>query len=121
MDDQDAPISEASITLARGEFVRVIWGKGESEVDGAGDANNNGVREIYIDQQKPTKSADQIVLIHNAKMLDAVVFADWAEAKFPYPEQDDVKALVTKGLWRTRDFAAPSPMVTNGKVFQRNS
>lgn len=119
MDDQDAPLSEAPITLARGQKARVMWGRGESETDEVGDANGNGIREIYLDQDKPTKSGDQIVLIHNGRMLDAVVFSDWENARFSYPEQDDVKRLVAERLWRAADPALPSAVTTSGGVCQR--
>lgn len=119
MDDQDAPLSEIPITLARGQKARVIWGKGASETDDVGDANHNGIREIYLDQNVPTKSGDQIVLIHNGRMQDAVVFADWENARFSYPEQDDVKRLVAERLWRAIDPAAPSAVATSGEMCQR--
>ena len=120
MDGQDAPLSDVAITLARGQTARIIWGKGPSETDEIGDADNDGIREIYLDEDKPTKSGDQIVLRHNGRMLDAVVFADWENPRFSYPEQDDVKRLIAEHLWQADDLSSPRSVATGGNVVKRS-
>jgi hypothetical protein len=99
LDGVDCQLSDKAVTLRQGEHARVYWGKGVSESDEIGDANNNGIREIYITDEHPTRSSDQIVLYHNGRMMDAVVYATSATAQLTYEEAEDVQRIISAGLW----------------------
>lgn len=72
--DGDEPyLASRSLTLQTGERAVLRWNDaGVTEVDGVGDTNGNGVRDIYVPGVKPASAGDQIVLRWGYNVIDAV-------------------------------------------------
>ncbi|GEM_PF-5149622 len=110
LDGAEAPLSSAgSVTMYATDlpatpwddrFVVVHWGvSGDDEVDGSGDLNENGVRDIYLGGPG-FGSADQMVIdtdtnYSNGGFVDAVVFTNGSA----YDLSDVDNYLVPAGQW----------------------
>ncbi len=123
LDGVDCQLSDKPITLRQGERAQIFWGKGVSEVDEIGDANSNGIREIYIADEHPTRTADQIVLFHKGLMKDAVVFARDAEDQLTYEEAEDVQRIIEAGLWHQglNGRQISNAVASHGAAIQHNA
>lgn len=109
MDGDDLPLAEAPVTLRQGERARVHWGEGTDETDEVGDANGNGIRDLYLEKDGDLSSTDdQLVLKWGETVHDAVVWTN-GDGSMAREEQKDLKALVDAGYWR----------VTLGADFQK--
>ena len=99
LDGFDGPIATRKTVLKEGETARVHWSRGKTETDAVGDANANGRRDIYIRDEHPTRSNDQLVLYREGEMIDAVVYARSKETMVSYSELEDVLRIIEAGFW----------------------
>ncbi len=99
MDAKDDVLATKRTWLKAGDKVTVWWGPGVDEVDDVGDANKNGTRDLYVENDPPpTATDDQLVLISNGEILDAACWAN-GDGNIAQPELRDISELVGKGQW----------------------
>lgn len=99
LDGDDPPIASSAITLKTGEFAVVRWARGETEIDGTGDANGNGLRDIFIDQAPPSGTDDQLTLKHGPFVLDGLIWEN-GDGNMVSSEAEDCALLYKSKNWK---------------------
>lgn len=101
LDGDDPALAVSPLTLRQGERARVHWTLGTDETDDVGDMNQNGIRDIYLDDGGELASTDdQLILRWDRTVFDAVVWTN-GDGSMNRDEQKDLKALVDAGYWRS--------------------
>ena len=119
LDGDDAFLSKVPVTLNNGDTVIVHWSDGANEVDGVGDINHNGARDIYLRNHNGLSSTDdQLVLVCGSAIYDAVVFTN-GDGAMSKDEQKDLKYLIEHGAW-TGSVCSRAPS-TSGRIDSRSS
>lgn len=101
MDGPERPLSEKPLTLNAGDYLVVKWWEGVNEDDATGDANGNGVREVYLSGGTPSFD-DQLVLKSGQAIVDAVVWRN-NDGKINKNETEDNQEILKAGEWDPSD------------------
>lgn len=98
LDGQDEILATEAVTLQAGQEAVAHWGQGRDETDRTGDLNGNGVIDLYIHDQDLAATDDQLVLMMDETIYDAVVWST-GDGEMPEGELKDVQRLQTAGVW----------------------
>lgn len=99
LDGEDEPIAASPVTLQTGEVLVVRWEDGTDETDDVGDANGNGIREVFLSGKHQLSSTDdQLVLVWGNTIHDAVVFTN-GDGTMDENEMKDLQYLIGAGAW----------------------
>lgn len=121
LDGKDTTLATSKVTIRTGEYVVIHWGDGEDEIDLRGDVNGNGYRDLYLDDEDPTNTDDQLLLMDGDKWLDAVAWANH-DGVFSIYEKGDTERLVERGQWRRVGEAPAEPdCVNSGRLTKTSS
>lgn len=120
LDGEDPPLAEERAWIKAGDRIWVTWGPGADETDKVGDANKNGRRDFYIENdQPPTATDDQLVLILEDKWMDVVCWAN-GDGKISSSELKDFSDVVSKGGWQGQFTTGDeSGAILSGSIVRR--
>lgn len=102
LDGTDTRLADQKTMLAPGKYAVVYWDDtGIDETDNAGDLNNNGFIDLYVNDTGLSATDDEIVLMSAAsggQFIDAVCWSTGI-GEFASSEDKDVKLLVDNQQW----------------------
>ncbi len=100
LDGTDTAFNTANATTVHtGDYVIVHWiTGGVDETDSVGDANGNGVIDLYVNDTNLTSTDDQAVLKNGTVYYDSVSWSNDSGA-WSSGEQTDVQTLIDAGQW----------------------
>ena len=97
LDGQRDFLSESPLTLSQGDVFRVYYGEGTNETDAMGDADADGIRELYSADMAPASTTDSAVLMRGVEVLDVLAWCD--KGPLASGEVSDLNYLVAEGEW----------------------
>ncbi len=98
LDGEDSILSALKFTLNKGDYVVIYWQKGITENDLVLDINQNRIREIYLEDTSLSSTDDQLVLICDEEIVDAVVWTN-NDGEIANSEKSDTDYLISNFEW----------------------
>lgn len=100
MSGVDNRLADRNVTLQTGEKVVVRWYLSDpDELDGVGDPNHNGVRDLYCPEPGPSATDDLLVLKYGDEILDAVAWTN-SDGQIAATKLKKMQWLVSTGEWK---------------------
>ncbi|MDD4351907.1 MAG: lamin tail domain-containing protein [Candidatus Gracilibacteria bacterium] len=99
LDGTDSMLAQDVVTLTEGDYAVVHWTTGVDETDLVGDSNNNGYRDLYLADSSLSATDDQLVLLNDEEILDAVIWSNH-DGSLASSELDDNLDLVAAEAWQ---------------------
>ena len=90
-------LSGSPMTLSAGDIFRVYYGEGTNETDTLGDADDDGIRELFLPDMAPASTTDSAALMKGMEVLDVLAWCD--KGPLSSGETSDLGRLVAEGEW----------------------
>lgn len=117
LEGEDQRLAAEAVTLREGEYAVVHWGRGADETDRAGDLNGNGVRDLFVADDPPTSTDDNLVLRHGERRVDVICWTN-NDGKLADSELGDLQMLLREGDWQADGAAGETACVRAGNSEQ---
>lgn len=98
LDGTDSQLASQPVTVKAGDFVLVHWDSNVDETDLVGDLNMNGYLDLYLSDSPLSGTDDQLVLMNDEEILDAVVWSNY-DGVIANSELQDNEDLLLSNDW----------------------
>ena len=98
LDGIDTKLADGFVIVASNQYIVVHWGEGTDETYDIGDINGNGYIDLYVSDEGLSEDDDQLVLIINDLIVDAVIWSDY-DGNIVLPEVEDANSQCKANEW----------------------